>query len=442
MPTKQSIVDQAFVKRLKECDWGQAKKDLEPLFNQIATNSDASYADTQKFFADAGAKLFSRDLTTLLSLPVYERFDFNNDNALQYSEAFKCFKKACMLELIRLGGEPELKVESKTPEKKGYTVGKELNRGGQGAAMRAHHPTFGTCCLKVYNKNDENAGDLYDLIHEMEYLRALGKCEYVMNNFEIFQDSAHLYCANELLNGGDLCAFRDNCRQDGVKVTDSLLRNVFSQCLEALKYIHSHAIIHCDIKEANIMIKNQDYKNPQVCLIDFGLATSAAGEGDSGGTPGYMPPETIQDCVWFPRGDIFSMGVVFFQMLADCDSMWAGSTDDEVEYNVAYVAAPMHLVESRCPGAVPMLNWMLAKDRRARPRSPQLLEEPWLRGKPGVSDGALAATRGGGAAGFLFRMYVKHKGLLIIVVLGVLALLTNLLVHPHAAAKIRKHIEL
>merc|ERR1712072_1122826 len=65
------------------------------------------------------------------------------------------------------------------------------------------------------------------------------------------------------------------------------------------------------------MFKTADYANPQVVLIDFGLTQGSAGEWLAGGTPGYRPPETNETNIWFPRGDIFSMGVVFFQLLAD-----------------------------------------------------------------------------------------------------------------------------
>merc|ERR1712205_200070 len=67
---------------------------------------------------------------------------------------------------------------------------------------------------------------------------------------------------------------------------------------------------------------SKNYEKPQVCLIDFGMATLSAGMGQSVGTPGYVPPETIgvmmgeQTC-WYPRGDVFSMGVVFYQLVND-----------------------------------------------------------------------------------------------------------------------------
>merc|ERR1719253_1901174 len=67
------------------------------------------------------------------------------------------------------------------------------------------------------------------------------------------------------------------------------------------------------------MIRNENYAEPEVVIIDLGLAQLAADQDAVGacGTPGYIPPETWETGVWFPRGDIFAMGVVCFQLLTN-----------------------------------------------------------------------------------------------------------------------------
>merc|ERR1719446_278614 len=77
-------------------------------------------------------------------------------------------------------------------------------------------------------------------------------------------------------------------------------------------------MMHCDIKEENIMIKTDDYKMPQLVIIDFGLAQHDADEKRQiCGTPGYIPPETWQMQKWYPTGDVFSMGVAMLQLVID-----------------------------------------------------------------------------------------------------------------------------
>ena len=65
------------------------------------------------------------------------------------------------------------------------------------------------------------------------------------------------------------------------------------QGLNALFHLHGHAMMHCDIKEPNMMIKSSDFKQPHICLIDFGIARAMADDStETCGTPGYIPPET------------------------------------------------------------------------------------------------------------------------------------------------------
>merc|ERR1719235_2996342 len=67
------------------------------------------------------------------------------------------------------------------------------------------------------------------------------------------------------------------------------------------------------------MIKATDFSQPRAVIINLGVTVSMAKE-DNGcphGTPGYVPPETLETMMWFPRGDLFSMGVVIMQMMTN-----------------------------------------------------------------------------------------------------------------------------
>merc|ERR1712032_1684645 len=92
-----------------------------------------------------------------------------------------------------------------------------------------------------------------------------------------------------------------------------------------LLQLHMHAIIHGDLKEANIMLRVDDLRQPDVVLIDFGLAPEFLYDKETmRGTPGYIPPETWRSHKWAPRGDCFSMGVTMFQLLSGCPRAFAG----------------------------------------------------------------------------------------------------------------------
>ena len=57
--------------------------------------------------------------------------------------------------------------------------------------------------------------------------------------------------------------------------------------------MYDKAMMHCDIKEPNIMVKSKDHSNPQIALIDFGLTKSSAGDGQSGCTPGFSAKRVV-----------------------------------------------------------------------------------------------------------------------------------------------------
>jgi len=131
------------------------------------------------------------------------------------------------------------------------------------------------------------------------------------------------------------------------------------------------------------MIKNTDFKNPEVAIIDFGLASVCAGPGETGGTPGYVPPETNKNHIWYPKGDIFALGVTFFQLLADkVPEEKAGKlgvfqegfrTLEDVVTFTATRPLPWHLVTNKYPGVMSWLPNMCSKEKKPRPRALQLL---------------------------------------------------------------------
>lgn len=124
------------------------------------------------------------------------------------------------------------------------------------------------------------------------------------------------YIAMEYLPGIDLRGYLDSHGKMPVK---EAVRTVAQVC-RALGYAHSKGVIHRDIKPENIMLPDKRGKNNKVVLMDFGVA-HAAYLGTVGtkstylGTPYYMSPDQISRRRVDGRSDIYSLGVVFFEML-------------------------------------------------------------------------------------------------------------------------------
>jgi serine/threonine-protein kinase len=117
--------------------------------------------------------------------------------------------------------------------------------------------------------------------------------------------------AMELLDGCDLTAC---CRSGRLKSVAEVL-DIMAAITEALGYAHQAGVIHRDIKPANIML----LKDGRVKVTDFGIAkvrdSAKTRTGIVMGTPSYMSPEQIAGKKLDGRSDLFSLGIVFYEML-------------------------------------------------------------------------------------------------------------------------------
>jgi len=270
--------------------------------------------------------------------------------------------------------------------KAGYTVISELGRGGQGAMyLCSKRLSFRRYCIKFYSKADAKPAVIAELIDEYAMMKELNS-PYVAKTYEIFQDRSFYYLVNEPYSGGDLTKLGKRAFDDGVSMSEGWWRNIFRQCVEGVNYLHTKAIIHCDIKEPNIMIADgRSYQKCRPVLIDFGLSTLFGSEiHHICGTPGYIPPETWRTERWYPKGDVFSLGITFFQLIIGRVPQ-IGVLGILQEHDLK---ACIRATESRplpwesLPRDMPLLQELLRemtdRDMSERPRCPGVLGHEWL----------------------------------------------------------------
>lgn len=139
---------------------------------------------------------------------------------------------------------------------------------------------------------------------------------HIIAYFDTFMRSSTLYIVMEYADGGDLASLIRQKKDDEETFSEDEAMTIFAQCLSALQFIHSKRILHRDIKSQNIFMMAAG----EAKIGDFGISkvieTTTAAQGTVVGTPSYFAPEICEDKPYGPKIDVWSMGVVLYEMLA------------------------------------------------------------------------------------------------------------------------------
>ena len=197
-----------------------------------------------------------------------------------------------------------------------YEILSELGQGAMGVVYKANDPKINRLlAIKTIRFSDEFEEEKIKEIKE-RFLREAeiaGKLSHptIVAIYDVGEDFDLTYMAMEFLEGENLQKF---CRKGSLLPLRRALY-VVSETALALDYAHRQGVIHRDVKPANIMLLQEG----QVKVTDFGIAKAvSSSQTKSGvvlGTPNYMSPEQINGYEIDGRSDIFSLGVVFFELL-------------------------------------------------------------------------------------------------------------------------------
>jgi len=192
-----------------------------------------------------------------------------------------------------------------------YRIIKKIGQGGMGDVYLAEDTMNSnrlTAIKTIKSRIIEKDYSLNQFKHEYEIMSRL----WHPNLARVYDfgelDGVGLYLAMEYIEGHDLAMLMHNHSE--LKVTDILAMMV--DLLRVMEFIHSRNIIYCDIKPQNIMF-NTEHK---IKLIDFGLSDYRdRSDKIIKGTVAYMAPEILEKKGADIRSDIFSLGILFFQLL-------------------------------------------------------------------------------------------------------------------------------
>ncbi|HET7671660.1 MAG TPA: protein kinase [Burkholderiales bacterium] len=172
----------------------------------------------------------------------------------------------------------------------------------------------------------------------------------------------HAYLVMEFFEGGDL-----NKRLSGNPMPADEAISIFRQLMFALGDIHEKGILHRDLKPQNLMFR----EDGTLAILDFGIAkqidaVDRTGHGEVLGTPRYMSPEQVQGRVLDLRTDIYSAGVLLYQMLTG-RHLYEGDTALEVALH--HVNTPPPALPEELSPYQRLMDKLLEKDRDARFRN-------------------------------------------------------------------------
>jgi Tfp pilus assembly protein PilF/TolB-like protein len=259
-----------------------------------------------------------------------------------------------------------------------YRLEERLGSGGMGDVYRAWdtHMQRWVAVKQLKPRSPDDQRVYERLLREGRASSALDH-PAIVKVHDVIRDDSGAFLIEELANGQRLREKLD--RPFDLEAFYTLA----DDCVAALATAAAGGVVHCDLKPENIFVTEEGHAR----ILDFGIARHFYCPFDSGdgttqtavgarlqGTPGYFPPELIAGQVPDSRSDIFSLGVIFYEMLSARHPF----RRETVAATVVAVDRDTPAPPSRWNPAVPreldrLVLRMLAKDPRQRPPTPQAL---------------------------------------------------------------------
>ena len=244
-----------------------------------------------------------------------------------------------------------------------YKVLGELGRGAMGIVYKAEDPNLDRLvALKTIILEEDSEGRAEYQKRFVVEAKAAGKLQHpnIVTTFDCGEHEGMAYIAMELVEGTDL---RSRLQNESVPAAEAV--EITRQVAEGLGYAHMRGVVHRDIKPGNIMLNAEG----QAKIMDFGLARMRIADHKTStgmvlGTPRYMSPEQICGQPVDQRSDIFSLGIVLYEMLTGT-RLFSGENIEQVEHAITQTD---HVPPTRVvPGLPAMLDFVVARALKKDP---------------------------------------------------------------------------
>jgi eukaryotic-like serine/threonine-protein kinase len=245
-----------------------------------------------------------------------------------------------------------------------YRLLRLIGDGGMGSVYEAHHEVLGTrFALKFLHPELSRRSGLVQRFLQEAKVSAQIQSPHVVRVTDVDQSANGLaFIVLEFLEGKTLQTLYEDLYKAGQRLSYADALEYAMQMIEGVEAAHKAGVVHRDLKPDNVMITTGPKGKPLVKLLDFGIAKlKVTGELERGltrpgvimGTPEYMAPEQAYsaDAV-DARADIFSLGVMLFEMLAGRRPVGG---DDPQQIAAAYLSGQVARLGDLLPGVAPEL---------------------------------------------------------------------------------------
>ena len=274
-----------------------------------------------------------------------------------------------------------------------YKYGRLIGQGAFGKVNLGLNILTGRIvAIKSFNKSNlnSNSENMKKILYETNLMKKLNHPN-ITKILELFEDKEYILIIMEYINGGNLFSFLKKRR----KVSEKTAKFLFKQIILGIKYIHSHNIVHRDIKLENILID----LNNNIKICDFGIGRVLSSPDqllyDQCGTPMYIAPEILlstkeKGYKGFPV-DIWSSGIALYILLSgnlpfnfkntsvSIQESEKNNDNNSEELQFSIVNNEPKHIENISDEARDLLKGLLNKNPAKRLTCEQVLDHPWLK---------------------------------------------------------------
>lgn len=257
---------------------------------------------------------------------------------------------------------------------------RKIGQGATGGVFRATNLQTGQkVALKQVNLRQQLRKEA--ILSELEVLQNVTHPN-IVSYLGAYLWAGELWTAMEYMEGGSLTQVVTS-----IYMTETQIATVLRQVLAGLAFLHSHGIIHRDIKSDNILlgldgvVKVSDFGFSAICGKTVGTTKTAAGSGlrsSMVGTPYWMAPEIVTRRPYGPKVDVWSIGILLIEMI-DGEPPYLDENPIRALYLIATNGSPqLKQTDKTSPLLRSFLAQCLQKDPEQRPDVETLLLHPFL----------------------------------------------------------------